>query len=159
MPRWSSRGKRPSTLAVSEPMTVSVCVSVSLYLCLSVCLSVCLPLWQSVMLHLVSVQVFLPSDPPNLWLLAKMFYNNAEAQHHESLTHLGFTHLLMEGVVICTHRHLAVSHPLFRLMAPHFLFLLSINVVALQDLIAPGKWIDRVMTVRASGLQELARRG
>ena len=106
-----------------------------------------------------TTQVFVPSDPPNLWLLAKMFYNNAEAQHHESLTHLGFTHLLMEGVVICSNRHLSVSHPLFRLMAPHFLFLLSINVIALQDLLGPDQWVDRVMTVRSSGMQELVRRG
>ena len=106
-----------------------------------------------------TTQVFVPSDPPNLWLLAKMFYNNAEAQHHESLTHLGFTHLLMEGVVICSNRHLSVSHPLFRLMAPHFLFLLSINGIALQDLLGPDQWVDRVMTVRSSGMQELVRRG
>lgn len=73
------------------------------------------------------LQVYTPKDPTNTWLVAKMFYNNAEAQHHQALTHLGYTHLLMEGVVICTHRNLSPSHPLFKLMAPHFLFLLAIN--------------------------------
>lgn len=76
---------------------------------------------------IVILQVYTPKDPANTWLVAKMFYNNAEAQHHQALTHLGYTHLLMEGVVICTHRNLSPSHPLFKLMAPHFLFLLAIN--------------------------------
>lgn len=75
----------------------------------------------------LSIQVYTPKDPSYTWLVAKMFYNNAEAQHHQALTHLGYTHLLMEGVVICTHRNLSPSHPLFKLMAPHFLFLLAIN--------------------------------
>jgi arachidonate 5-lipoxygenase len=33
--------------------------------------------------------VFFPKDPPNLWLLVKMFFNMAEAQQHQSCTHLG----------------------------------------------------------------------
>jgi arachidonate 5-lipoxygenase len=33
--------------------------------------------------------VFFPTDPPNLWLLVKMFFNMAEAQQHQSCTHLG----------------------------------------------------------------------
>lgn len=102
--------------------------------------------------------VFVPSDPPNLWLLAKMYYNNAEAQHHQSLTHLGLTHLRMEGVVICTNRNLSVSHPLFRLLAPHFLFLMNINAQALNLLLGPGQWMDLVMTVKSAGVQQLVSR-
>ncbi|XP_037075252.1 LOW QUALITY PROTEIN: polyunsaturated fatty acid 5-lipoxygenase-like [Pollicipes pollicipes] len=103
--------------------------------------------------------VFLPSDPPNLWLLAKMFYNNAEAQQHQSCTHLGFTHLLMEGVVICTHRNLSPSHPVFRLVAPHFLYLIAINSRGLEKLISPGGWVDKGMTVGVNGMFDLIRRG
>ena len=40
---------------------------------------------------------------------------------------LGFTNLLMEGVCVAMHRHLSSSHPVFRLLAPHFLFLIGIN--------------------------------
>jgi hypothetical protein len=39
----------------------------------------------------------------------------------------GFTHLLMEGVVVVTHRQLSQSHPIFKLLAPHFLYLIAIN--------------------------------
>ncbi|KAK8746647.1 hypothetical protein OTU49_017121 [Cherax quadricarinatus] len=103
--------------------------------------------------------VYTPNDPPNTWLVAKMFYNNAEAQHHQALTHLGFTHLLMEGVVICTHRNLSPSHPLFKLMAPHFLFLLAINTRGLEKLVSPGGWVDVCMTQGVKGIFELMKRG
>ncbi|XP_045132504.1 allene oxide synthase-lipoxygenase protein-like isoform X6 [Portunus trituberculatus] len=103
--------------------------------------------------------VYTPNDSPNTWLVAKMFYNNAEAQHHQALTHLGYTHLLMEGVVICTHRNLSPSHPLFKLMAPHFLFLLAINTRGLEKLVAPGGWVDMCMTQGVQGIFELMKRG
>lgn len=99
--------------------------------------------------------VFLPSDPKYTWLLVKIFYNNADASYHQSLTHLGFTHLMMEGVVICTHRNLAPSHPLFRLLAPHFLFLLAINSRALEKLVSPGGWVDNTMTLGRDGMFHL----
>ncbi|XP_050721605.1 allene oxide synthase-lipoxygenase protein-like isoform X3 [Eriocheir sinensis] len=103
--------------------------------------------------------VYTPKDPPNTWLVAKMFYNNAEAQHHQALTHLGYTHLLMEGVVICTHRNLSPSHPLFKLMAPHFLFLLAINTRGLEKLVSLGGWVDTCMTQGVKGIFELMKRG
>lgn len=34
-------------------------------------------------------QVFLPSDDQYVWLLAKMWYNQAETTYHQSVAHLG----------------------------------------------------------------------
>lgn len=40
---------------------------------------------------------------------------------------IGFTHLVAETICVGTHRQLSPSHPVFRLLAPHFLYLLAIN--------------------------------
>lgn len=95
--------------------------------------------------------VFLPSDDKYVWLLAKMYFNNADCAYHQAVTHLGFTHLVMESICVCANRELSPSHPVFRLMAPHFLYVLAINSLAVAKLLAPGGWIDITMTTGAAG--------
>lgn len=102
--------------------------------------------------------VFTPADPASTWLVAKMYYNNAEAQHHQGFTHLGRTHILMEGLCVCTHRNLSPSHPLFKLLAPHFLFLLAINSRGLEKLVSLGGWVDICMTQGVKGIFTLIGR-
>ena len=101
---------------------------------------------------------FLPSDPEYTWILAKLWFNNADAQYHQSVTHLGYTHLIMEGVVVVTHRTLSQSHPLFKLLAPHFLYLIAINTRALNKLSSEGGILDQTFTIEARGILELVRR-
>ncbi|PIK61528.1 hypothetical protein BSL78_01541 [Apostichopus japonicus] len=76
--------------------------------------------------------VFLPNDHHVTWQLVKMWFNNADASVHQACTHLGFTHLVMEAIGVITHRSLSPSHPIFRLLAPHFLYLMAINSRALE---------------------------
>ncbi|KAL3879827.1 hypothetical protein ACJMK2_032106 [Sinanodonta woodiana] len=103
--------------------------------------------------------VFLPTDPEYTWMLAKMWFNNADASYHQSLSHLGFTHLLMEGIALISHRNLSQSHPIFKLLAPHFLYLIAINVRALEFLVAPNGWIDKTMNAGSNGLLEIVAKG
>eukprot|EP00794_Sanderia_malayensis_P003702 gene3702-4222_t len=96
--------------------------------------------------------VFLPSDPQYTWMLAKMYYNNADAALHQACTHLGFTHMICETICVSVNRELSPSHPIYRLLAPHFLYLIAINSLALAKLVSPGGWIDITMTTGVKGL-------
>lgn len=99
--------------------------------------------------------IFLPSDPLHKWMLAKMYYNNSDVVIHQACTHLGFTHLVCESMCICMHRTLSPSHPVYRLLAPHFLFLLAINMRGVTKLMAKGAWIDVTMTPGIDGTFEI----
>ncbi|XP_052225510.1 allene oxide synthase-lipoxygenase protein-like isoform X7 [Dreissena polymorpha] len=103
--------------------------------------------------------VFFPNDPPNVWMKAKMWFNNADANVHQSLTHLGFTHLLMEGVTVVTHRNLSQSHPVFKLLSPHFLYLIAINSRGLELLVSKNGWVDKTMNIGQEGMFALIARG
>ncbi|XP_052089710.1 allene oxide synthase-lipoxygenase protein-like isoform X2 [Mytilus californianus] len=87
--------------------------------------------------------VFLPSDPKYTWMLAKMWYSLADSTYHQSLTHLNYTHLMMEGISVATKRNLALQHPILKLLDPHFLYLMAINSLALVALINPDGIIDK----------------
>ncbi|XP_077983699.1 polyunsaturated fatty acid 5-lipoxygenase-like [Glandiceps talaboti] len=102
--------------------------------------------------------VFMPSDPKYTWLVAKLFFNNADAQDHEAISHLLYTHLVMESFALAAHRQLSQSHPMFRLMAAHFQFLLAINSGGLPILMDPGGWFDDITSIGRDGALELMRR-
>lgn len=103
--------------------------------------------------------VFLPTDPVYTWTLAKMWFNNADACVHQSIVHLASTHLVMEGIAVVTHRQISQSHPIFKLLAPHFHHLLATNRRALEKLLVPGSgWLEVTMNMGEEGFNELIRR-
>ncbi|XP_071127740.1 allene oxide synthase-lipoxygenase protein-like [Mytilus edulis] len=102
--------------------------------------------------------VFLRSDPEYTWMLAKMWYNLADSTYHQSLTHLNFTHLMMEGISVATKRNLALQHPIMKLLQPHFLYLMAIDSLALVSLIKPGGIIDKVSNAGINGTFNIMRK-
>ncbi|XP_052237707.1 polyunsaturated fatty acid lipoxygenase ALOX15B-like isoform X1 [Dreissena polymorpha] len=102
--------------------------------------------------------VFLPSDPKYTWILAKMWFNNADACVHQANTHLGYTHIVMEGFEVSINRNLSKSHPMFKIMAPHFMYLMTINYLALSILLGEGQFMNTVVSVGTEGAYELIRR-
>lgn len=87
-----------------------------------------------------------------LWTIAKLAAQIGDANHHETVSHLGRTHLVMEAVALACKRQLAEKHPLHRLLWPHCEYTLPINQSAATSLIAPGGAIDSVFggTIEAS---------
>ncbi|KAI8773416.1 arachidonate 12-lipoxygenase, 12R-type, partial [Biomphalaria glabrata] len=99
--------------------------------------------------------IFTPACPTLTWTLVKMWYNNADAAYHQGLTHLGFTHLLMESFDLATQRNLSRSHPVYKLLEPHFLYLMAINSLALDRLINEDGWVQEVMNYGQKGMLNL----
>ncbi|MGK7902844.1 MAG: lipoxygenase family protein [Hormoscilla sp.] len=74
-----------------------------------------------------SGKLFTPSGAADDWMRAKLYVQVADIIHHELIDHLCYTHLIMEAFAIATPRQLPDNHPLYRLLHPHFQFLLAIN--------------------------------
>ncbi len=78
------------------------------------------------------------------WQMAKLTVQIADANYHEFISHLGGTHLRMEPIAIATYRKLPVTHPLGKLLLPHFEGTLFINDSAVKGLVNPGGTVDKV---------------
>jgi len=85
--------------------------------------------------------IYTPADGYS-WRLARNCVLAAHNTYHEVLTHLGFTHLMSEPVLIAAVRNLAVNHPVAVLLRRHFEGTMSINKLAVELLIQPGRAVE-----------------
>ncbi|WP_086739168.1 lipoxygenase family protein [Erythrobacter colymbi] len=90
------------------------------------------------------------------WEMAKLVVQVADGNYHELVAHLARTHLVIEGVAMATHRHLATVHPVWALLVPHFEGTLFINEAAATSLIASNGPIDHIFAGTIHSTQELA---
>ena len=99
--------------------------------------------------------IFTPADGP-IWQIAMLHVTVADGNHHEMISHLGLTHLVLEAFVMCTHRQLSTEHPVYVLLMPHFQGTLAINQAAEQTLIAPQGTVDRLLAGTIEGSTQLS---
>ncbi|XP_054545748.1 polyunsaturated fatty acid lipoxygenase ALOX12 isoform X2 [Talpa occidentalis] len=102
--------------------------------------------------------LFLPSDPPLAWLLAKCWVRNSDFQLHQLHHHLLSTHLLAEVIAVATMRCLPEMHPIFKLLIPHIRYTMEINTRARTQLISDGGIFDKAISTGGGGHVQLLRR-
>ncbi|MEZ4390312.1 MAG: lipoxygenase family protein [Polyangiales bacterium] len=101
-------------------------------------------------------RVFAPGDGA-AWSMAKYCLQVADANVHETMEHLGATHMVMEAVGIAARRQLAAAHPVMVLLEHHLVGTFAINESAKTNLIAPEGVIDRVFSARIDVAASLVR--
>ncbi|XP_075850293.1 polyunsaturated fatty acid lipoxygenase ALOX12-like [Microcebus murinus] len=101
--------------------------------------------------------LFLPSDPPLAWLLAKLWVRSSDFQLHELQYHLLNTHLLGEVIAVATMRCLPGLHPVFKLLIPHVRYTMEINTRARTRLISDGGVLDKGLSIGGGGRAQLLR--
>ncbi|CAH1250203.1 ALOX5 [Branchiostoma lanceolatum] len=110
--------------------------------------------------HKAKNEVYSPETAkthPNKYLFAKMHVMVADANVHEFLYHLGFTHIAMEPIVVSLHANLPPDHPIHRLLLPHFKDTIGINHLARHTLVS--RVFPLVEPLFAVFPKELKRRG
>ncbi len=103
--------------------------------------------------------IFTPSDDPTDWLIAKLCVQIADANHHEMITHLCRTHLVIEAIAVVTARELAQNHPLNVLLQPHSRFTLNYNDGVRKSLISPGGPVDTLLAGSLRGAEDILKEG
>ena len=91
-----------------------------------------------------SYALFTPADGYG-WLIARTILQAATGSHHEMISHLAHTHLVLEAFAVCTKRNLDEGHAVRRLLDPHFDGTFPINYLAVNKLIRPGEAVDRLV--------------
>ncbi|XP_055971114.1 polyunsaturated fatty acid lipoxygenase ALOX15-like [Sorex fumeus] len=102
--------------------------------------------------------LFLPTDPPMTWLLAKCWVRSSDFQLHELQSHLLRGHLMAEVFAVATMRCLPPIHPIFKLMIPHLRYTMEINVRARTALVSDNGIFDQVVSTGGGGHVELLKK-
>jgi len=80
--------------------------------------------------------VYTPDEPnPNDWMMARLFVSNCHFIIHQFRSHALVCHFMQEPLSVGTRKCLPASHPVYKLLRPHFDGLISINNSARGSLV------------------------
>lgn len=99
--------------------------------------------------------IFLPSHGVN-WDLAKVMVMVADCNVSALYFHQARTHMVIEPIVLGTHRQLAASHPLHILLDPHFEGTLYINHTGQKTVFKAGGTIETISAATRDSFRALA---
>ncbi|XP_058440841.1 polyunsaturated fatty acid (12S)/(13S)-lipoxygenase, epidermal-type-like [Marmota monax] len=102
--------------------------------------------------------LFLPSDPPMAWLLAKTWVRSSDFQLHQLQSHLLRGHLMAEVISVATMRSLPSLHPIYKLLIPHFRYTMEINILARNNLVSEYGIFDLVVSTGSGGHVDILQR-
>ncbi len=105
-----------------------------------------------------SYPVFTPADG-EAWKRAKVAVTVADFTHHETVSHLARTHLVVGSLVMATRRCLPDTHPVSTLLRPHFEGTLNINDMLPTSMLAPGREVDKAFGGTLSATLKLSVEG
>lgn len=111
-----------------------------------------------VMIEIDQTEVATPLSDFKLWQSAKLHLQIADAVVHETCSHLYDAHFAMEPIAVATGRYLPSTHPVRRLLTPHFRFLLFNNDLGKNRLVNPGGFVDQLLAPSLAGSMELVKR-
>ncbi|KAF8664091.1 hypothetical protein HU200_055002 [Digitaria exilis] len=83
-----------------------------------------------------------------VWQLAKAYANVNDYCWHQLISHWLNTHAVMEPFVIATNRQLSVTHPVHKLLQPHYRDTMNINSNARKMLVNAGGIFEQTVFSR-----------
>ncbi|ESO01912.1 hypothetical protein HELRODRAFT_66358, partial [Helobdella robusta] len=101
--------------------------------------------------------IWTPNDKEG-WLLAKLWVRCSDFNYQFAVSHLFNCHFLMEPFLIATMRCLPSSHPCYKILLPHFRYLLVSNTLIRHQLLSENGAVDKYTSLGRLGFQELMER-
>ncbi|ELU07246.1 hypothetical protein CAPTEDRAFT_169085 [Capitella teleta] len=102
--------------------------------------------------------LFTARDKPEDWVMAKLWVRCADFQYQFPISHFFMCHLVIEPFCVATQRQLSVSHPVYKLLKPHFRYTLPTNTILRRNILKKGGSAETYMSIGSEGFKSLVKK-